>query len=414
MSEVSDYTALLYYTEYSYLRWNAAADVGTQMVVTYSFTETEDLSTNLTHSASSYWSYDQSQRDQMRDVFDQYEAIAGMKFVEVQGTSMINIFGATGADAGGWANISQSGTSITDHNQGIFVNAYQTMTEGSYGHQVNLHELGHAMGLKHPHDGDTTLEDEHDTQGNTVMTYNIEYPYVTTLGPLDIAALSHIYGGADSFDGWDVSVNGQDRVTIKGTDDAETIIATDQNTRVFGKGGDDIIEGAQGDDTLNGGADNDTITGGLGGDTLVGLGGNDILIGDTSTNDYASGGANSDDRLFGNKGNDTAYGGNGDDVIRGGGGRDTLMGQDGADTLTGNGGSDVFLFTTLDAYETDTITDFQQGRDMIDVSDMSYMQMNSLTITQDGADTTLSYSNWFEIDLTGFSGTLDSSDFIFA
>ncbi len=44
---VTDYTALLAYTETGYVwaRWNAFAKVGTQVVVTYSFYEDNNLPT---------------------------------------------------------------------------------------------------------------------------------------------------------------------------------------------------------------------------------------------------------------------------------------------------------------------------------------------------------------------------------
>jgi len=414
MSEVTDYTALLYYMENDSFRWNAPVQTGTQVVVTYSFTETNNLQDPATYDsygATEYWAYTDAQRLLFRDALDTFEAVSGVVFVEVQGTAMINVFGSSGGWAGGWANIAQSGETYTS--QGDLVNAYQTMELGDYGYQVNLHELGHALGLAHPHDGEITLVDSHDTQSNTVMTYNNEHPNATELGSLDVQALQHLYGGADSFDGWTVSVNANDLVTITGTRAAQTILATDQETRILGRGGDDVLLGREADDRLFGGGGNDSLTGGLGNDLLRGNRGNDLLIGDLDQNGY-SGSGPSQDRLIGGGGSDTLYGGSGNDRLVGNRGADRLFGGDGDDVLRGGGGSDVFVFTNADSYDSDRIVDFTSGRDQIDLSDLGITSLHNLTVDYADGNTTIYYSNWIDIELTGVSDPLSASDFIFA
>jgi Ca2+-binding RTX toxin-like protein len=89
---------------------------------------------------------------------------------------------------------------------------------------------------------------------------------------------------------------------------------------------------------------------------------------------------NGDDAVAGGSGNDQVYGGNGDDLVEGAAGNDildgengddTLNGGSGIDTLTGGKGADIFFFNA--ASESipaagDTITDFQHGSDLIDLS----------------------------------------------
>jgi len=118
--------------------------------------------------------------------------------------------------------------------------------------------------------------------------------------------------------------------------------------------------GGAANDILNGGAGNDTLNGGAGNDTLNGDAGNDTLNGDA--------------------GNDTLNGGAGADTLTGGAGNDTLTGGTGGDTLTGGAGNDIFVYTnpnqsnrlTLTENVTfDTITDFTQGQDKIQLTGLT-------------------------------------------
>src|SRR5690606_2178717 len=89
-------------------------------------------------------------------------------------------------------------------------------------------------------------------------------------------------------------------------------------------------------------------------------------------------------------GNDTLYGGEGNDVILGRTGDDTLSGGLGADKLTGGAGSDVFDFSLLTDSTTagrDVITEFEQGADRLDFTDLAEdvtTDMEDVTITLEG------------------------------
>ena len=69
-----------------------------------------------------------------------------------------------------------------------------------------------------------------------------------------------------------------------------------------------------------------------------------------------------DDIVIGGAGNDLLVGGAGGDIIEDGGGRDTL---------TGGSGRDIFILRADG--QTDTITDFEPGRDRLDLSDWPFL-----------------------------------------
>lgn len=81
--------------------------------------------------------------------------------------------------------------------------------------------------------------------------------------------------------------------------------------------------------------------------------------------------------LFGGAGDDTLTGGTGNDLLLGGEDDDVLLGGLGADSLTGGPGGDLFVLdqdSLTDASSAapllDTITDFDTGEDVLDLSDL--------------------------------------------
>ena len=146
---------------------------------------------------------------------------------------------------------------------------------------------------------------------------------------------------------------------VIGTTGDDSIVGSVGNNSLLGGIGNDFLDGNAGNDTLDGGAGNDTINGGLGFDLIFGGAGDDIINGNKG-----------EDTIFGGAGNDLIFGGRGFDVIDGGDGNDTLSGDRGNDTLTGGLGSDHFQFNRVPDINNniDTITDFQSGQDVIDLS----------------------------------------------
>jgi Ca2+-binding RTX toxin-like protein len=159
-----------------------------------------------------------------------------------------------------------------------------------------------------------------------------------------------------------------DSDTLYGGNGNDTLDGGSQGDFLYGGNNDDILYGGNGNDTLNGGSQNDMLYGGNDADILNGDNGDDLLDGG-SHNDILNGG-NGVDTLIGGGGNDTLNGGAGSDVLSGGLGNDILHGGIGADTLSGGLNRDTFVFNATD-YQ-DTITDFQNNVDYIDLSSFGF------------------------------------------
>lgn len=209
--------------------------------------------------------------------------------------------------------------------------------------------------------------------------------------------------------------NGDD--TLFGGLGNDLIDANAGRDKIFGFDGADTLSGGANRDTLHGGDGDDTLNGNDGSDFLFGNAGNDILSGE-GKKDTLKGGIGDDtldggggrDKLFGNAGADDLSGGNGADVLRGNGGKDTLNGMGGYDILTGGFGADVFVFDGRKQEGKDTITDFADGRDMIQIlgltfADVTITGTTSAVIELDGKT---------EITLTGVAAAdINASDFDF-
>lgn len=158
-------------------------------------------------------------------------------------------------------------------------------------------------------------------------------------------SLTDASGGNDSLRGGE----GDDELHGNGGDD-----------ELSGGNGHDKLFGEQGNDAISAGAGNDTIDGGTGDDKLRGEAGNDVIAGGKGA-DYLEGGSGND-QLSGGAGIDKIVGGIGADVIEGGAGDDQLWGGDWA----ADHEADTFVFRA--GCGKDMVQDFEDGRDLIDLS----------------------------------------------
>jgi Ca2+-binding RTX toxin-like protein len=251
---------------------------------------------------------------------------------------------------------------------------------GSHGYMTIIHEIGHALGLKHPGNYDGIgdppfLAYGDDNIGNTVMSYNIPGNSAATYMPLDILTLQSIYGARITTNSSNTTYtfttlfNYNDGSKTWGDSNASKLTIWDgggNDTINFGSlvsnsGGYrfDLNDGGwfstrSGFNTQSYQAEGDasranyytTATGtrlayGANIENLIGSSSNDEILGNALANLLTGGAGN--DTLNGGAGSDTLDGGSGNDSLDGSISADYLLGQDGFDILNGGDGSDTLV-----------------------------------------------------------------------
>lgn len=291
--------------------------------------------------------------------------LAGFPFPE--------LFGFSSFTTGGWAYfpyepMSDSiirglfGTSDVYPNASgdVWINAAlsSSLFPGGGGYAVLLHEIGHALGLKHPHDNGGTGRptftqigiDPFDLNVVTVMSYDDSlspswwFGQPATLMPLDIAALWQLYGPNPNTNAGDsvhhliwnaqwqtiYDASGNDWADASGSTFGWVISLSEAGVALADDSIGATLYWLLGIENALGSPQADTISADILPATILGLAGNDSITGGLGA-----------DTLHGNQGSDTVRGGPGFDGITGGEGNDALFGDEGNDTLTGGAGNDI-------------------------------------------------------------------------
>jgi serralysin len=212
-----------------------------------------------------------SQQTNARTAFSYLQQVTGIQFQETtSGTSAqfhlanLDLDGAYTTGLNSWiSQRSGTETTLTAYNANAYVyldnvewrGMTQNLTVGTQGYETLLHELGHALGLKHPFaesgdEGLAVLPGSEDNTSNTIMSYTSVGGWHSTYRPYDIAALNWLYGG-DGLRG-ELGIN-----------------STTGGRYLTGSYKDDVLNGTQFNDTLQGNGGNDMIDGGAGTDTVI-------------------------------------------------------------------------------------------------------------------------------------------------
>lgn len=340
MAQVDDFRALL-----SDFRQNEGSPLGTPFTVKYAFlttSETPSLGQYQPYANDGYSGFSSAQRASFRTATALFEAVSGIRYVEVDDPddASLKVMRVQGASIPGWATWTRQGTVTSSY---VVIGKAVSYEPGTYEFETILHELGHNAGLKHPFDGSTTLTANLDNQDHTLMSYTHNFVNDTDLAHLDKDALQYIYGPAT----FPTTIKGSNADDILlGHDTHDKLIGKGGDDELYGEGGKDRLYGDSGDDLLRGGSGKDKLYGGDGDDKLDGDGGDDRLYGGDD-DDFLKGGSG-DDKLYGDGGKDRLFGESGDDLLDGGSGSDKLYGDDGEDKLYGRGGKDK-LYGDADA-----------------------------------------------------------------
>ncbi|QRM28679.1 M10 family metallopeptidase C-terminal domain-containing protein [Microvirga sp. VF16] len=295
-----------------------------------------------------------------------FSTISGVTFAKSASQNadlMFGQFDISGSVAGyadmPWIDKTGSGTQSS---QIIMIDVAQPLATTGWGYQVVLHEIGHALGLKHTFEGRNRLSLADDNTDNSVMSYT---QGVTSygLGPYDIMALQSIYGPANARLGsstykfgankiiWDGG--GTDTITAAHLREKITLYLDDGTQSYIGRKH-AILTSKQvwlGHFTMI--------------ENAVGGAGNDAIYGNELANNLKGG--SGDDRLTGRAGDDRLYGG---------GGNDHLSGGAGADTFYGGSGKDRFIFKALSELGSLDAFDRIQQFDRNDVLDFRSFDAN--------------------------------------
>lgn len=240
--------------------WNWLAPTRTELRYTYALTpgDTDLTPAQLT---GGLVAFNVAQQAAVTTALAHLASITGITFTLVADGTLADLhFAAGNLTAAGNAGLTNSrqgysisGSEVTSFTADAwiyldnveFAATNNTPTPGTDGYEVLLHELGHAMGLKHPFEDGVVLPGALDDTSHTLMSYShVGGPY-STFRPLDVAALMFLYGGDGLGGALGWSSAGR---WYTGTDAAETIT---------GGSGDDVLQGGTGDDVLNGGAGTD-------------------------------------------------------------------------------------------------------------------------------------------------------------
>lgn len=146
-----------------------------------------------------------------------------------------------------------------------------------------------------------------------------------------------------------------------------------ENTTVVLDGNETVVAaqfGSGGDENLGGTGDSDLIAGGGGADAIAGGGGNDFV-----------------------------EGGAGDDNVAGGPGNDRIVGGTGNDILTGDSGFDRFVMQPGGG--SDTVTDFEDGIDLLDLTGFASLNAKQAVENALAGSVILTFGDGTKVTLQG-------------
>ena len=301
------------------LRWNAAQPLGSAATVSFSFVNAAPASGV---GATGFRAFTATEQQLVRDILAKTSALAGINFTEVAdnganfGQIRLGVSQQTATKGVSWLP-NQTGAGDLAGDVWMDIESMVGIVTGTEGYAALLHEIGHALGLRHPRNVDagdswaTQLRTVDDRTALSVMSSvsSSDGLFRADWGPLDVLALRYLYGSRDVGMGNNSYILGHaqaaSQTTIIDAAGTDTLDASAYSTGVnlnlmpgglssvgftaagsagvenlslgagtwienaIGSAFDDVLIGNDLDNRLTGGLGNDWIEGGKGVDTAV-------------------------------------------------------------------------------------------------------------------------------------------------
>jgi len=302
-----------------------------------------------------------------REILSKFEEILNVSFVEGVEPAAANVIAVGRSNQATTAGFSYFPNDYYEIGMDVFISKgysaprFNSELITNYDYEVLVHELGHALGLKHPFEADgantSELTSWEDNTANTAMSYDDNpVTFNGTLRPLDWMALTKFYGVKSTYNAGDDTYN------------------------FSSSGGTFIIDGA-GLDTISVANSSRDVTVDLRPGAHSHLGGKSSYI--TSANQLTISHGSDIENVETGSGDDTVIATALDNIITTGAGDDTIFAGGGADVIRSGTGSDrIDLSEAIQAVDTvavdaslfnlgfDTIYGFAQGAagDVLDLS----------------------------------------------
>jgi serralysin len=342
-----------------------------------------------------------------RSIFAATSAVTALTFQEIEETASRHAdlrLALSDTPVPAWTYTIDDGPEGGDSWFGPAGGRYDQPMPGTYAFWTFMHEIGHALGLKHAHEegGFGIMPVTRDSMEFTLMTYrshvgagvilrNEPYGFAQTLMMDDIAALQHLYGANFSTHSdntvyrWSPTtgqafINGAGQAMPAGNRILMTVWdGGGVDTYTFSNYGNDLKI-----DLRPGGwsTTSERQLASLGGFFHLARGniGNALLYeGDPRSLIENATGGSGDDRVIGNSAANILRGGKGGDHLTGLQGDDTLIGGSGNDILRGGPGADEFRFDTkiYRGAKPDRIADFDTRADRICLDDAIFKALGN-------------------------------------
>lgn len=377
------------------VRWNGSSPLRTAVNVTYSFPAT--LPSDFSSGVSNFQPFTEAQKTAARQVLANISTYANITFTEVSGSAGQIRFATTnqGGDSAGqtdWHSLNGAVLTRADVALANDQSSNTSPTSGTYGYETLIHEIEHALGLKHPGNYNVGgggneppyLPTSQDASQFTVMTYNnATQGYDKSSMVFDVAALQYYYGTNMA------TQTGNDNYTF----------STGAIYTIWDAGGTDILDASNWTTSVTLDLNPGTVSyaGYLDGSQVlqpcVG-----IAFGCTIEN--AKGGS-ADDKLLGGSGDNVLSGGAGNDRLEGAAGNDTLDGGTGADTMIGGVGNDSYIVDNSGDIVTENAG---EGTDTVNTSINYTLPANIENLILTGSLAINGYGNELDNTITGNDG----------